>query len=125
MEKLNDDDAKLQAVLDLLRRRGRLTMTYELLQRYLAWRGKGASMGAAIMRGGLLSSSPFEMAMLFASERPGPLPPDDELWAIGEQAQREHEARRRRDGLERAQDRAEQARTKAERERLARALLRN
>ena len=43
MENLNADDIKLQAVLDLLGRRGRLAMTSELLQRCLAWRGRSAS----------------------------------------------------------------------------------
>lgn len=125
MENPEADDLKLRAVLDLLRRRGRLTLTHDLLVRYLAWRGRDSSMGAAIMRGGLLSSSPFEMAMLFASEGPGPLPSDDELWAIGERAQREHDERRRRDGLEQARYDADVAREKEQRERLARALLKN
>lgn len=88
-------DDKVRAVLAMLKRAKRLTVTPEDLVKFLQVKQLRGSMGAAIQRGALLHRYPLEMTMLFAAARPGPLPPEEELWRQGRAAARAHRRRER------------------------------
>ncbi|GMU59336.1 MAG: hypothetical protein AMXMBFR34_10990 [Myxococcaceae bacterium] len=81
---------KLRTVLAMLKRAGKLTITAKDLKTFLEYKDKWRSMGAAMMQGELLSRYPLEMTMLFRANQPGPLPPEEELWALGRAALEEH-----------------------------------
>lgn len=100
-------DDKVRAVLAMLKRAERLTVTAEDLATFLRVRELQGSLGEALQRGALLEKYPLEMTMLFATRRPGPLPPEDELWRRGRAAARAHRWRERELDRQIAEDEAE------------------